>query len=218
MAQKKLPFAGVPARAVIATPEAKPSTQSPRTRAAPLVARLARNPNVTEFGMADAMHRAAVDNKVYADTGAHRHFWHANQGEALLPAHGDTMTRSSVSLTIVFYEPVYWGPMRQVPAEINFHRDDLASPDSRDLAVTEAMIVRLRLVNDVRPRAVLKRINLLEFFHFLTIRPASREIGVPIELIVDRARKAVVSGQQCLDRIAIFVDIGLQSGPGYYEW
>ena len=106
------------------------------------------------------------------------------------------------------------GRMRKVPAEIHLDRDQLAIPNGVQLAVAKALCRRRGFIDDERPFPDLGSLDDDRRIHRLAVRPAAREVGRPVERVVDRTGEAKVLGKQGLDGGAVLGNISLQAGAG----
>jgi hypothetical protein len=102
------------------------------------------------------------------------------------------------------------GFVRDGPAEINFHFDDLTFPHGHDFGVTEFLAGRLAtLIGHEDSVAVGNEVFILETVDPLAVWPATRKICRAINSVIERTREMKVRGNQFLNASTILLNVGL---------
>jgi hypothetical protein len=102
------------------------------------------------------------------------------------------------------------GFVRDGPAEINFHFDDLTFPHGHDFGVAEFFAVSLAtFIGHENSVAVGNEILKLETVDPLAVWPAPRKICRAINAVIERTREMKVRGNQFLNGSTILLNVGL---------
>jgi hypothetical protein len=102
------------------------------------------------------------------------------------------------------------GFVRDGPAEINFHFDDLTVTYGHDFSVTEFFAVSLAtFIGHEDSVAVGNEILKLETVDPLAVWPAPRKICRAINSVIERTREMKVRGNQFLNASTILLNVGL---------
>src|SRR5215470_2506718 len=116
----------------------------------------------------------------------------------------------SNSVAIAVHETARLGFVRNGPAEINFHFDDLAVTHSDDFGVTKFFTVRFAtFVGHEDSVAIRNEILKFEIIDPLAVWPAPRKICRAINPVIERTGEVKILADQFLDRPAIFRYIGV---------
>ena len=86
--------------------------------------------------------------------------------------------------------------MRHGPAEIHLHLDDVPVSNGEDLGIPKSMTIRVpSFIRDEHAVGVGDEIDEFEALDDLAVWPASAEVGLPVEPIVERAGEMKIVGR-----------------------
>ena len=105
--------------------------------------------------------------------------------------------------------------VRNRPSEIDFDLNELAIAEGEDLGVPKPSARnRTSLVGHENTIAIGHHVDETEPFYPLAVRPATFEIGRPVDSMIQRAREVEVGGDQRFDRRTILGHVRLITGAG----